>query len=235
MAAGTEDAGLGAVPLASLEAVALDTETTGLDPGKDRVLQVGAVALTGCAVDAGEAFDRLVDPDMPIPPSSTAIHGISDEDVRSAAKADEVLPALARWIGSRVVIGYAIGFDLAMLKAEHDRRALAWRPYRSLCVRQLAALFAPGPADPSLDAIAKWLGVGIDDRHSALGDASAAAAIFVSFGSPPGGEGHRHAGPGGAGLPGADPANGRGGQGGLAPCHSGRAGALRRPDRIRPR
>ncbi len=181
MAAGTEDAGLGAVPLASLEAVALDTETTGLDPGKDRVLQVGAVALTGCAVDAGEAFDRLVDPDMPIPPSSTAIHGISDEDVRSAAKADEVLPALARWIGSRVVIGYAIGFDLAMLKAEHDRRALAWRPYRSLCVRQLAALFAPGPADPSLDAIAKWLGVGIDDRHSALGDASAAAAIFAAL------------------------------------------------------
>lgn len=181
MAAGQEDAGLGAVPLASLEAVALDTETTGLDPGRDRIVQVGAVALTGCAVDAGEAFDRLVDPDMPIPPSSTAIHGISDEDVRSAGKADEVLPALDRWIGSRIVIGHAIGFDLAMLKAEHDRCALAWRPYRSLCVRQLAALFAPGPADPSLDAIAKWLGVGIDDRHSALGDASAAAAIFAAL------------------------------------------------------
>ena len=181
MAAGKEDAGLGAVPLASLEAVALDTETTGLDPGRDRIVQVGAVALTGCAVDAAEAFDRLVDPGMPIPPSSTAIHGISDEDVRSAARADEVLPALARWIGSRVVIGYAVGFDLAMLKAEHDRHALAWRPYRSLCVRQLAALFAPGPADPSLDAIAKWLGVGIVDRHRALGDARAAAAVFAAL------------------------------------------------------
>ena len=181
MVAGKEDAGLGAVPLASLEAVALDTETTGLDTGKDRIVQVGAVALTGSAVDAGEAFDRTVDPDVPIPPSSTAIHGISDEDVRFAEKADEVLPALARWIGSRVVIGYAIGFDLAILKAEHDRHALPWRPHRSLCVRQLAALFAPGPVDPSLDAIARWLGVRIDDRHRALGDARAAAAIYAAL------------------------------------------------------
>ena len=181
MAAEKEDAGLGAVPLASLEAVALDTETTGLDPGKDRIVQVGAVALSGCAVATVEAFDRLVDPGVPIPPSSTAVHGISDEDVRSAETAGEVMPALARWIGSRVVIGYAIGFDLAMLKAEHDRCALAWRPHRSLCVRQLAALFAPGPADPSLDAIARWLGVGIDDRHRALGDARAAAAIYAAL------------------------------------------------------
>ncbi len=181
MVAGKEDAGLGAVPLASLEAVALDTETTGLDPGKDRIVEVGAVALAGCVVDTGEAFDRMVNPDMPIPPSSTAIHGISDEDARSAGKAGEVLPALTRWIGSRVVIGYAIGFDLAMLKAEHDRHGLAWRPHRSLCVRQLAALFAPGPADPSLDATAQWLGVRIDDRHRALGDARAAAAIYAAL------------------------------------------------------
>ncbi len=181
MIARKEDAGSGAVPLASLEAVALDTETTGLDAGRDRVLQVGAVALNGRAVLVDDIFDRLVNPDMPVPPSSTAVHGISDEDVRSADRAGAVLPALADWIGGRVVIGYAVGFDLAILKAEHDRHGLPWRPCRSLCVRQLAALLAPGPKDPSLDAIAGRLGIGIEGRHSALGDARAAAAVYAAL------------------------------------------------------
>ncbi len=181
MVARKEDAGLGAVPLLSLEAVALDTETTGLDTGKDRIVEVGAVALNGCVIDESRTFERLVNPDIPIPPSSTAVHGISDEDVRSAEKTGEVLPALADWIGPRVVTGYAIGFDLAMLKAESDRNGIPWHPHRSLCVRQLAALFAPGPADSSLDAIARWLGIGIEGRHSALGDARAAAAIYAAL------------------------------------------------------
>lgn len=181
MIARKEDAGLGAVPLASLEAVALDTETTGLDTARDRIVQVGAVRLGGGAVDAGGTFDRIIDPGVPVPPSSTAIHGISDEDLRAAETAGEVLPALARWIGSRVVIGYAIGFDLAMLKAEHDRHALPWRPHRSLCVRQLAALLPFGPGEPSLDAIARWLDIRIEGRHRALGDARAAAAVYAAL------------------------------------------------------
>ena len=181
MIARTEDAGLGAVPLASLEAVALDTETTGLDTGRDRVLQVGAVALNGRAVLADDIFDRLVNPDMPIPPSSTAVHGIADEDVQAAERADAVLPALADWIGRRVVIGYAVGFDLAMLKAEHDRLGLPWRPHRSLCIRQLASAAGLRLPAPSLDALAGRLGIGIDDRHSALGDARAAAAVYAAL------------------------------------------------------
>ena len=178
MTARKEDAGLGAVPLASLEAVALDTETTGLNTGRDRMVQAGAVALRGGAIDNGETFERLIDPDMPIPPSSTAVHGLSDDDMRAAERASEALPALMRWIGPRVVIGYAIGFDLAMLKAEHGRLGLAWRPCRSLCVRQLAAVAGLRLANPSLDAIAERLGIGIAERHQALGDARVAAAIF---------------------------------------------------------
>ena len=181
MIARKEDAGLGAVPLASLEAVALDTETTGLDTGKDRIVQIGAVALSGCVIDGDRIFDRTVNPDIPIPPSSTAVHGISDKDVRSAKGAGEVLPALAEWIGGRVAIGYAVGFDLAMLRAEHARHGLPWRPHRSLCVRQLASAAGLRLPSPSLDAIARRLGIEIPDRHNALGDARAAAAVYAAL------------------------------------------------------
>ncbi|MCY4230731.1 MAG: DUF294 nucleotidyltransferase-like domain-containing protein [Alphaproteobacteria bacterium] len=176
-----DDAGAGAVPLVSLDAVALDTETTGLDTGKDRIVQIGAVALSGGAILAGNSFDRMVDPDMPIPPSSTAIHGLSDEQVRLAETARETLPALADWIGTRVVIGYAIGFDLAILKAEHGRLGIPWRPYRSLCIRQLASVAGLRLPAPSLNAIAERLGIAIEGRHSALGDARAAAAIYIAL------------------------------------------------------
>ena len=181
MAEREEHAGLGAVPLASLEAVALDTETTGLHPGTDRIVQIGAVALHGSAIETVDVFERMVDPGMPIPPSSSAIHGITDDDVRSAGSAREALPALTLWIGQRLVIGWSIGFDLAMLKAEHVRCDTPWNPYRSLCVRQLTALLAPGLPDPSLDATARWLGIGIEGRHEAVGDARAAAQIYTAL------------------------------------------------------
>src|SRR3546814_3413063 len=58
------------------------------------------------------------------------------------------MAALSAWIGNAVVIGYAVGFDLAMLRAEHERHGLAWSPPRSLCLRHLVQLVAPELPDP---------------------------------------------------------------------------------------
>ena len=56
-----------------------DTETTGLDPRKDRIVQY---AFVGVDEDGGKiVIDSLVDPCMAIPPSSTGVHGISNKDV----------------------------------------------------------------------------------------------------------------------------------------------------------
>ncbi|MBB4004526.1 DUF294 nucleotidyltransferase-like domain-containing protein [Aurantimonas endophytica] len=171
----------GATPLIALAAAAVDTETTGPDAGRARIIQIGAVGIERGKVVPGDRLDLLVDPGEPIPPASTRIHGISDSDVRSAASFAAEWPTLQRFVGSRILVGHTIGFDLAVLERECRRAGLAWEKPRSLCVRLLATVAHPQLADHSLDMIADWLGVRVEGRHTGLGDAIAAGEIFVAL------------------------------------------------------
>ena len=163
----------GATPLASLDAVAIDSETTSLDTSVARIVELAAVALRG-----GNRYETLVDPGVAIPAASSKVHGITAETVAGAPRFPAALAAFQEFLGSRVLIGYSIGYDLAILEKEAARAGLAWKKPRSLCVRLLATLTNPSLPDYSLDMISNWLGIRIESRHRAMGDAEAAAEIF---------------------------------------------------------
>lgn len=171
----------GATPLIALDAVAIDTETTGLDPATARIVQLGAVALSKGQVKSGQTFELLVDPGIPIPSQATQVHGITNALVRNAPAFRDVWPKLKRFRRGRVLVGYSIGFDLAILENEAMRAGATWEKPRALCVRLLSTAANPALPDYSLETIAAWLGVVIRDRHQALGDAMAAADIFVAL------------------------------------------------------
>ena len=171
----------GATPLIALEAVALDTETTGLDASRVRIVQVGAIALKAGVVEPEPVLDLLVDPGIPIPSASSKIHGITNAMVRQAPDFATAHAALLEFTRGRLIIGHSIGFDLAVMEKEAERAGLSWQRPRTLCVRMLAQVSNPGLADYSLDTLASWLGVAIGGRHSALGDATAAAEVFVAL------------------------------------------------------
>lgn len=170
-----------ATPLAALHAVALDTETTGLDPRSARIVQVAAVRLSGTAL-AGEApFASLVNPGGPIPPASTAIHGIADADVAGSPGFGALAADLAGWIGDAVLVGHTTAFDLAMLAREHALAGLAWQAPPSLDIRHLARLAHPGLMHDDLDRLCAGLGIAIEGRHTALGDARATALAYAAL------------------------------------------------------
>lgn len=169
------------LPLGSISTVVLDTETTGLATRTDRIVQIGAVRITAGQVDTEDVFDRLVHPGISIPEASTAIHGLSDHDVAPADRFADVMPAFADWTDTDLVLGYAIGFDLAVFEAEHRRAGLPWKAPRSLDVAHLVALVAPSLPSTGLDAAATWLGIQIRDRHQALGDARVAALVYLAL------------------------------------------------------
>ena len=168
-------------PLFAVKAAALDLETTSLDVDQARIVQIGALKIDGDALDTAQPFDRIVNPGSAIPARSTAVHGITDAQAREAPGIAALWRDLSGFLGDRVLIGHNLGYDLTVLEKEAARHRLTWRKPRSLCVRLLASLAVPTLHDPSLDRLAAWFEVEIRERHSARGDAEAAARIFLKM------------------------------------------------------
>jgi len=167
------------VQLVALDAVVFDTEATGPDPARARIVQFGAVELGKGAT--GATFDRLVDPGVPIPPEATAIHGLSDGDVRGAPPFPAVFDAFEAFRAGRLVVGHNIGYDLAVLKRECTLAGRAFEAPPALDLRLLAEVCLPMQAGYTLDLIAARLGVPVTGRHEALGDARVTAHCLVAL------------------------------------------------------
>jgi DNA polymerase-3 subunit epsilon/CBS domain-containing protein len=172
----------GGVPLLSLDAVVIDTETTGLDPRKARVVELAAARLAGGKLLIDGSFRQLLRPaHESIPATATRIHGIDDAAVAESPPFADVWPRFKALLDRDVVIGHTIGFDLAVLKHECDLAGLPWSRPRTLDTRLLAEIVAPELAGYSLEKLAAWLDVDVTDRHSALGDAVTTACIFLAL------------------------------------------------------
>ena len=170
-----------ATPLRSLTAVVIDTETTSLDVKKGRIIELGAVALINGALDGGETFAELVNPGEKVPPESTAIHGLTTGEVMKADDFAAVVKRYQAFSGDHITLGYSLGYDLGMLKQEHERAGLAWKQPRALDVRDLVRLLNPTLPDFSLESIAGWLDLPLTARHRAEADARLTAEIFLKL------------------------------------------------------
>lgn len=176
-----EDRNAASTSLLALDPVVLDTETTGLDARTARLLQIGAVRLGGGSLDEAERFEQLVDPGVPIPAMASAIHGIKDENVRNAPSFTAIAPELEAFLGSSVLIGHTIAYDIAVLQREYELAGRTWRRPRTLDVRDLAELAQPTLARYDLDRLCEWLSIEISGRHTAIGDALATARLFLGL------------------------------------------------------
>ena len=180
----TLDAALHGRRLAETTFGVLDTETTGLDPrAGHRVVSVAVVLLDRGRVRAQESFDALVNPGRPIPAASQRFHGITDAMVANAPPIGEVLSAVGRFLADAPLAGHEIAFDLEFLDAEAGRAGLPpLGEGRPILDTRLISCLIHGPDIPhTLEAVAERLGVTIQARHSALGDALATAEILARF------------------------------------------------------
>src|SRR5262249_27742135 len=160
------------------EFIVLDVETTGLAPGRHRLIEVGAVLLRGGEVAA--TFQSLINPGRSIPQFITKFTGISPRMVARAPLAAKVLPNLREFIGERPVVGHNIGFDLGFLSYEADLCGLAPAfPLAGVDTIALSRRYIPGMRKAGLDRVAAALHVPVRDRHRALSDAAITAKVFA--------------------------------------------------------
>jgi len=162
--------------------LALDFETTGLDSGAGRVVEIGAIRFNlepeGPREEASMAC--LVDPGMPIPPRVTSIHGISDEDVVGAPSFGEVASSLLALAEGAVIVAHNVGFDLSFLDSELLRLGRGRPSSESADTLTLSRRAFPGRASYRLGAIAAALGIDAGAAHRALDDARTCMHLYAA-------------------------------------------------------
>ena len=155
--------------------VSLDLETTGLDPQRDAVIEVGAVRFSGAREI--ETYTTFVNPERAIPSFITELTGISDADVARAPSMRQAAQELRAFVGSDTVIGHNIGFDLAFLRYFNVLSGNA-----RIDTFALASILVPHAGRYSLENLVHALGVALEPQtHRALDDARMAHALFVAL------------------------------------------------------
>jgi len=165
-------------PLDELTYTVFDTETTGLHPSNgDAIIELGAIRIVHGRILNKETFEQLIDPQRPIPPSSTAIHGIKPEDVQGQPTIENVLPLFHAFCKDTVLVAHNADFDLQCLSMKAPSAGVSF-DHPVLDTLLLSAIVHPFQDRHGLEQIAMRLGLEPVNRHRALGDARLTAQIL---------------------------------------------------------
>ena len=159
--------------------IVFDTETTGLEAGIDKLVEIGAVELVN-RVPTGRVWHRYVNPGRPISPDAIAVHGITNEKVAHEPRFRELAADLAAFLEGATLIAHNASFDVGFLDAEFGEAGLpALDPERVVDTLALARKRFPG-ANNTLDALCRRFSVDAGRRvkHGALLDAELLAEVY---------------------------------------------------------
>lgn len=154
--------------------VALDTETTGLEAGRDELIEVAAVRFQDAEVLG--TWHSLVKPAGPLPEAITRLTGITADDLAAAPMFYTLIPELARFIGDAPVVGHSVGFDLDFLAAQGLPL-----PNDRIDTHELSTLLLPELPERSLGSVARSLGIALPEQHRALADAQTVRQVFLAL------------------------------------------------------
>ena len=151
--------------------VALDLETTGLDPQRDGIIEIGAVRFSKRRVE--DEFTSLINPGKQISKFITQLTGITNAMVRNAPRIEEVIEELEGFVGDLPVLGHNVKFDLGFV------RQLGILKYNEgLDTYDLASVLLPSAGRYNLGALGQILGIPLPATHRALDDARVTHLIY---------------------------------------------------------
>lgn len=157
--------------------VCLDCETTGLDLEKDRIIEIACVRFDFDQIL--DSYETLIDPEMPIPEASTAIHHITDDMVQGKPKVREILPHIFEFLGKSILIGHGITTDIAFVSNAAKQASIPSRlsshPY--IDTLRLARLYGESPTN-SLEMLRRHFNIAEEGAHRAMNDVTVNIEVF---------------------------------------------------------
>lgn len=158
--------------------VVFDIETTGLNAAREEITEIGAVKITAGKIT--DRFSQLINPGREIPPKIIELTGITNEMVADMPDISEVLPRFLEFCEGCAVVAHNAGFDTGFIRQKSARLGLIF-DNKVLDTLRLSRELFPENAKHTLDAVAKRLGVSLENHHRAVDDAEATAQIFLKF------------------------------------------------------
>lgn len=158
--------------------VVFDTETTGLSPEQDRIVEIGAVRFRNGVVVEERGW--LINPGMPIPKRATRVHGITTAMVKNKPSFAEVYPEFQAFVGDAVLVAHNARFDIAMVRAEAERAGLPTPANVVIDSLKLFRRWYPEAETHKLAALAAYVGIAGGGFHRGDADSRYAGMILFS-------------------------------------------------------
>ncbi len=168
------------------EFVCFDCETTGLDPKKDDIISIGAVKIKNNTIKTSEKFVRFVKPKSKLHEDAIKVHHIREVDLENAQNIDDVIYEFLDFIGNRILVGYYLEFDIAMIDKYIKPKLGIRLPNRALEVSSIyhdykQKAIPQGHIDLRFDTILKDLDLPHLGKHDALNDAIMTSFMFLKL------------------------------------------------------
>jgi DNA polymerase III epsilon subunit family exonuclease len=156
--------------------IAIDLETTGLSPLVDRIIEIAAFKVTKVGVTR---FETLVNPEIPIPAHTTAIHNITDEMVLNSPRLIEVLNEFKDFLGELPIVAHNAKFDLGFIVMGLQREKIKLSSALIYCSCKMSRVTHKEMPNHKLGTLVKELQIPLINHHRALDDAYASLMVFI--------------------------------------------------------
>lgn len=171
-------------PIEQVRFVVLDSETTGLNPRKDRLVTIGAIAVVNHEILIEDSFEALLK--VEYNSSAVTVHGVTREESRDGLDEPAALEQFLTYLGDGVIVGHHIGHDVETFNAGYERHFGFRLKNFSLDTMALTLHLERDGAfagreeirEFSLDALCTLFEIIPYDRHTAPGDAFMTALVF---------------------------------------------------------
>lgn len=172
---------IGDQPLMASRLIVLDLETTGLNPAKDQMIAIGAVAINNNAIPLNDQFDLILRrPELDIR-KTVLIHGIGPEALTAGQETEDALLHLLDWMNGDPILAYHSAFDQKFLEKTLRAELGYGENHIWLDVAELMPAFFPSvnTRGKGLDNWADIFGVQASTRHHAAADAMVTAELTL--------------------------------------------------------
>jgi len=158
--------------------VVFDIETTGFSATHDRIIEIGAVKITGGEIT--DKYSTFVNPEVPIPYEIEQLTGIRDDMVLDAPKIETVLPEFLTFCEGCVLVAHNASFDVGFIKKKSEYQGIEV-DFTVIDTVGLSRILLPDLSRYKLNTIAKALNISLENHHRAVDDAGATAEIFLKL------------------------------------------------------